>query len=409
MRSRRMCWRGLPRSPTILPMVEYIDSAGGLPGDAVGNWLSAHLVAGLRSFRCQSGFFSLGSLRDHLELLRDVEVVRLVLGSNAPEQPTAEDIRALLPLLTDSASRSITVVRCSGAALFHPKTIHIIGPDGTAIGYVGSANMTEAGLGLNVEAGVILGPESAVALDMMAASIDSWSKRSDDGVIQVHGDSEVDCLLRLGLLVTDAERRAMRVATRVTREGRRPVPGLRRVRLWRPTTRGSVPAVGKDVAEAALENAAATSTGAVAVDLRWCKRLKRTDAQQVPKGTNPTGNLRLARARFPIDHRTFFRDAFFADATWAPVERGGSLYEECIVPFHVRVHGADIGKHNLRIDHALHRVADQNNVPTVLGWGPELGRHLRANSEVDNWVVLERIQNSTYTLTITNERPEWAP
>ncbi|QDU67313.1 phospholipase D family protein [Engelhardtia mirabilis] len=389
-------------------MAEYLDSSGGAPEQALGHWLAAALVPGVRALRLQTGFFSIGSLRDHLETLRDVEVVRLVLGSNAPEQPTVEDIRALLPLLTDPASRSLTIVSCAGPALFHPKTIHLVAPDGTARGYAGSANMTEAGLGLNIEAGVVLGPESADALAAMAAAIDSWAARNDEGVFHVRNGDDLDALLDQGVLQTAAHRRASRTASRAAGEARRRVPGLRRDRLWRPATRIAADGTGEEAAEAVAEGTPGPTRGRVE-HLRWCKRLKRSDAQQVPAGTNPTGKLRLAQARFPIDQQRYFREEFFGDATWAEVERRGTLYEECSVPFSVSIHGVDLGEQVLRVDHASHRVADQNNVPTVLGWGPVLGRHLREHSEVDNWVVIERHEDGTYSLAITDQRPGWAP
>jgi len=395
-------------------MVEYRDSSQGRPEDALGNWLNAKLIAGSRSFRCQSGFFSLASLRDHLEILRGVALVRLVLGSNAPEQPTAEDIRAFLPLLTAPASRSLTIVSCAGSALFHPKTIHLIGPGGNATGYVGSANMTEAGLGWNIEAGVFLGPDSAGALQAMAASIDAWAERTEGGVFQVRAEDDIASLLEQGVLVTAAARRASRAANRVVVEGaRRRAPGFRPTRLWRPTTRAAAVEVGDGPAEAVAEAAPPTfgatvaQVPGVAVEhLRWWKKLKGSDAQQVADGTNATGKLRLAQARFPINHKTYFRNVFFGSATWAAVERRGVLYEECSVPFQVTVHGTDLGQQVLRVDHAPHRVAEQNNVPTVLGWGPVLGRHLREHSEVDNWVAIERREDGSYSLAITGAAPE---
>ena len=45
-------------------------------------------------------------------------------------------------------------------AFYHPKTIHIVREDSSAVALVGSGNFTLQGLGVNVEAGVILERDS---------------------------------------------------------------------------------------------------------------------------------------------------------------------------------------------------------------------------------------------------------
>lgn len=229
-------------------MVEYLDSGGGDPGKAVGPWLAQNLVPGVRAVRLQTGFFSIGSLRDHLETLRDVEVVRLVLGSNAPEQPIADDVRQLVPVVAGHDSRSLTLVRFAGSALFHPKTIHIVKEDGTALAYVGSANMTEYGLGFNAEAGIVLGPDAGDALGNIAAATDVWADRDEPGVFQVSSEDDVDDLLAKGVLQTAEQRRATRAANRRGRRAARTGGGgLQRARLWRPAAapvaRGGQPCI----------------------------------------------------------------------------------------------------------------------------------------------------------------------
>ncbi|MEZ5979056.1 MAG: phospholipase D family protein [Planctomycetota bacterium] len=211
---RRGAWQRRPERHRVAPMVEYLDSGGGDPGMAVGTWLAEHLVPGVQAVRIQTGFFSIGSLRDHFDTLAGIDVVRLVLGSNAPEQPTADDVRQLVPLIAGHLSRSLTLVRFAGSALFHPKTIHLVRKDGTALAYVGSANMTEYGLGFNAEAGIVLGPDAGDALDAIAAATDAWAVRDEQGVFQVRGECDVDDLLAQGVLQTAEQRRATRATSR---------------------------------------------------------------------------------------------------------------------------------------------------------------------------------------------------
>jgi hypothetical protein len=217
-------------------VVEYLDSGSGDPNKAVGRWLEDNLLPGIRAMRLQTGYFSMGSLRNHLETLRDVEVIRLILGSNAPEQPTAEDVRQLVSLIAGRDSRSLTIVQFRGSILFHPKTIHLLREDGTAVAYVGSANMTKQGLGWNAEAGVVIGPGSGGALDDIAAATDAWAGRNEEGVFRVRTAEDVDDLLARGVLQTADQRGAARAAIRRVGRTHGGRGGLRRTRLWSPAT-----------------------------------------------------------------------------------------------------------------------------------------------------------------------------
>ncbi len=140
--------------------------------------------------------------------------------------------------------------------------------------------------------------------------------------------------------------------------------------------------------------------------------MKGTDAQQPPgPNTSPTHNLRLAAARHPIDIETYFRDSFFDQTNWVQD------------PFNMDVHFTQVdirvvvdslrhspipqgveGTKTFRVDHNPTRVASQNNVPTVLKWGP-LEEYLRTNDYVDSWVLLEKFDNGEYQLTITDTNP----
>ena len=59
--------------------------------------------------------------------------------------------------------------------------------------------------------------------------------------------------------------------------------------------------------------------------LLWRKRLNRSDAQDTPAGTNPTGCVRLTQARdendIDIDQTTYFRDEVFAGFPWGVIRQ----------------------------------------------------------------------------------------
>lgn len=116
-----------------------------------------------------------------------------------------------------------------------------------------------------------------------------------------------------------------------------------------------------------------------------------------------TGNLKLTKARLPIDHTTFFRYIFFGDCNWASKEAARGIKEEAIVPFDVVADGGSLGIYSLKIDHADFRVAAQGNVATWLHWGNDLSQYLRDNSHVGDYVTLERRTDGVYALIISEE------
>ena len=113
-------------------------------------------------------------------------------------------------------------------------------------------------------------------------------------------------------------------------------------------------------------------------------------------------------AGFPIDHRRYFRYQIFGNQTWSSITRQGKTYDVATVPFEVTVLGNNLGVQSLVIDHAPHREADQNNVPTVLAWGTALNRLLTSSSHIDHWVLIELDIAGVFKLTIQREKPSWA-
>lgn len=402
-------------------MIRYLDSGHGGPDECLGLWLDGELTADIRSFRGQFGFYDGAAIRKYTPnlaaMLARGGTLRLVIGANGGDPPTTDDLTALLPLLANGDRARLTVVGF-GNALFHPKTLHLVRANGQAVAVVGSANLTAKGLGHNVEAGVVLesAAQTDAAVQRIAQAIDRWGTCGDGGVHQVRTAADIEALRTLGLVVTPGARRRLR-----SRQQAQAAPGGRgtRARGWQPPP-GAAPAADLPEGEGAGEAAPAAPAAAgeapapapaapAAIAQRWAKLLKRSDAQQVPAGTNPTGKLRLGQARFPIDQETWFREVLFGDQEWVASERRGVTYEEVHVPFHVSRHGDPWVPMTLKLDHGAHRVADQNNVPTVLSWGPELGSWLRENNQIGNWVAIEKDVNGDYWLSIQATKPAWAP
>jgi hypothetical protein len=129
--------------------------------------------------------------------------------------------------------------------------------------------------------------------------------------------------------------------------------------------------------------------------------MKRSDAQQVSTGSNPTGVLRLTQEQHEINHLTWFRQTMFRPpVVWSQsTDRQGNPIEQAGVPFDVRIEGQARGTVVLTVDHAPHRESGQGNVPTVIHWG-SLAAELRANDYSGKTLTLERLSGGKYRLTI---------
>ncbi|MBW0113910.1 phospholipase D family protein [Pseudonocardia abyssalis] len=303
---------------------------------------------------------------------------------------------------------------------FHPKVYYASG-DASGMAYIGSNNLTAGGSYYNYEAGVEVSldfsqEEDQAFADELLAYFDKL--RTDTDICKT-----LDPDLLRGLLADpsyrigdeDVQRRTASVGDTdqvapddvdsVTEEetteapifGRSRWPKVKppqQPRAARPSVKTSDPIKGevdperRDFAD---------------VQRRWFKKLSASDAQQPPRpGSNVTGALRLSQARLPIDHKTYFRQDFFGDQIWRPDERSSGL-EVCFVEMKVFVYGQDLGIMPFRIDHKASRIADQNNVPTVLKWGG-LGERLRREDHKGDFVIIE-VLNDGYVLRIQLEEP----
>ena len=118
-------------------------------------------------------------------------------------------------------------------------------------------------------------------------------------------------------------------------------------------------------------------------DLIWRKRsLSRSDAQKVPAGTNPTGNLKLTQASYRssgnlIDQRTYFRNDVFENLYWSQTNQDNPNYEEVFANFTFIFDNIVNGTFRIRLSHDTVRIANQNNTPTWLHWGTEMGLMLQ--------------------------------
>ena len=418
-------------------MARYLDTGAGDKDHCVGIWLETAIAEGLREFRTQVGYFRYAAIDPFAPLLRaraeSGSEVHFVIGSNRGALSGA-DLASTLRIVEATDHGSLVVVSYSNA-LFHPKCIHIRKANGSSLALIGSGNMTEGGMGKNVEAAVVLDEEGGDAPDTLGQieeAINRWRGLTQDGVFLIESEDDIHQLALSGIIDTPQPAAPLpRPVTPALPPGQDDPANRRfgtRPRLWRPRRRrtgaarrrvrvtpvaAATPAPAPPVAVPAPAPvptpAPAPAPVTVLPHFRWCKQMPSSDAQWVLAGTNPTGKLRLAQAGFSINRNIYFRYELFASAAWGSIVRAGNPHDIADVDFDVTVSGVHIGPLTLRIDHAPHREASQDNVPTVLAWGPRLGAMLGGTSHVGDWVVIERDTAGQFHLTIQQNRPTWAP
>tara|TARA_B110001452_G_scaffold102772_1_gene85302 strand:- start:6424 stop:6843 length:420 start_codon:yes stop_codon:yes gene_type:complete len=113
-------------------------------------------------------------------------------------------------------------------------------------------------------------------------------------------------------------------------------------------------------------------------ELLWRKTLTKTDAQK--QLGNPTGDLRLTRAKFlvngnSIDQTQYFRHTVFQSENW--IEKEGKHPKEiCTAIFQIFIDGELLGEDSLEIQHKPSGEANQSNYTTGIRWGPWLSHIL---------------------------------
>lgn len=188
--------------------MRYIDSGTRDPTQALGSWFEAILRDGeISELRWQAGYYTadgLGFLAPTLARIRDQGGrVTALIGSNNGDTLRFDVERLALLLGVPRREAKLGVVSYAGS-FFHPKTYHLTRRDGGQAAYVGSANLTFAGVGsLHVEAGVVLDTrdgDSAAQLGGIRDAIDGWFSGTRDGLIVVDALDVIDRLVVDGVL-----------------------------------------------------------------------------------------------------------------------------------------------------------------------------------------------------------------
>lgn len=201
-------------------MARYIDSEDRSASSALGAWLETEATGQIAHLRLQTGYFALNGLAPLAPTFANVSAGSVafsaVIGSNEGDTLGA-DIESVCDLLGLPNSTVSLGIASFSSGLFHPKVVHFARADGSQAAYVGSANLTEAGVtGLNIEAGLILDSSNGddmSTLQDIADRVDSWFAGGVAGLYPISDRRDVQPLVAGGVLSANPTRtRAPRVS-----------------------------------------------------------------------------------------------------------------------------------------------------------------------------------------------------
>lgn len=186
--------------------MKYFDSGARESSQSLGQWLQNAAKEEIAELRIQSGYFSLDGIGLLIPVLEQAakadRLTRFLIGSN-DDCTLHSDLVSLMQIMRIPRSNGQLGIISFGGAYFHPKTYHVRRQDGTEVAFVGSANLTAAGLALNVEAGIALDTregDDSRQLSQIAAAIDAWFNERRNGLIVVTGIETLNELADRGVL-----------------------------------------------------------------------------------------------------------------------------------------------------------------------------------------------------------------
>lgn len=181
--------------------MKYLDTGSRDPEHALAKWLEAFSPLEVEEIRIQSGFFGIGGIGLLLPIFsRHVDEgkkTRILIGSNDGGTLRSDVLGLASYMGIPRANASLGVVSFSNA-YFHPKTYHVRRSDGSQAAYVGSANLSAAGLSLHVEAGISLDTrdgDDEQRLSEIAAAIDAWFDEGREGLHLIQDIESVEALV----------------------------------------------------------------------------------------------------------------------------------------------------------------------------------------------------------------------
>jgi hypothetical protein len=332
--------------------------------------------------------------------------LHILIGSN-DGMTQRDDLETLLSAAGPPRENlRIGVVSFSGG-YFHPKTVHIVRRDWSAVAYVGSANLTRNGVtSSNVEAGLLLDEregDDASVLDEIAGAVDWWFTEPRRGLNLVSNSADLEKLVNTRILDVPRPPRP-KSNLRLLITGARLSPLLEPPPLSTPVVPVPPPPSPVAVVPKIAVPTPPPQLPTAVEPARWWKKLSQSDAQRKRAG-HQRGSITLVQAGHPINGQTYFREELFAAAKWTgETTRTGERRESAIIPFQVHFLGRDLGVLRIEITYASNRESAQANYTSLLHLGPLAGQFASRNLS-GTWLELSRRADGRYILSITTNAP----
>jgi hypothetical protein len=194
--------------------MKYLDTGDRDIAKTLYRWFENLTPTDIASIRIQTGFFSedsLGLIAPIFEHCKTQDIPTSVLIGSNDGGTLKTSISAIAELIDLSRSNSrLGVVSYSGG-YYHPKVYHLSRSDGSQVAFVGSANLTGAGLTQHVEAGVAFdsaeGDPTSI-LDSISTAVDKWFDEKRKGLIEITSSSDIDQLADEGILAITPPKRS---------------------------------------------------------------------------------------------------------------------------------------------------------------------------------------------------------
>lgn len=402
-------------------MVRYIDTGARDATEALGTWLGAELLgpSSVGELRVQSGFFSADALGYFEDALQDLHATdghtRFLVGSNDGATPR-QALSDLLTVVGSPRPRSRVGVVSFHAGYFHPKVVHVQRTDGTCTAYVGSANVTGAGVSsLNVEAGLVLDTatgDSQDTLDAIAAAIDAWfdpAHPSYAGLNEVAVDADLDPLVQDQIIGVAPPSWTARSGSSGSGNGQGSTrkPSLLPLKATPPLKHRTMPAnAAPNISPSGQPPVTPAPVPQPAKPLaeHWGKKISASDADRKPGSkSTPRASIPLGQGllRGQIDASQYFRHDMFGPLPWKQtITRTGEPYEETTVSIHVTVDGTYHGIMDFRVSHDPRRQQGKRNLPTTQLHTSPLAEVLKQLDITGMELTLDRDDNDEYWLDI---------
>jgi hypothetical protein len=376
--------------------------------------------------RVQAGYFGAGALGYFQPTLKQLAssdaITRILVGSNDGETSRAALERLLAIAGGNRANLQLGVVSFT-SGFFHPKVFHFRRTDGTSTAYVGSANLTPAGVASkHIEAGVLLDTrdgDPAAVLDEIADAIDYWFVGSPPGFYPLVDATDLDSLVAAGVIdVTPPPRpgRSVKASSGGHQEGSPPyslkrlvaIPSIPVVESGGGATPGAGMVGGDGGSSAVVAGSTGTLTPAAPAAVastpvaHWSKTLPASDAQRKATG-NQSGAVALTQGDYArqIDQTTYFRQTLFGTEAWIPETAStGQPKEVANVSMRVSIDGVDYGELDFRVSNASNRESGQNNYTAQLHLEP-ISPLFSQSDMTGKKLEIERYSDGTFALRIS--------